>query len=454
MRRIFSSWSGRTFEALSHRHFRILFAGTLFATTAYMMMFVAMSIVAFDLGGTNTAVGFVGMGTGISMLLGGPIGGAVADRVNRKRLIVIGQGAGAAILVLTGALLALDVLTLPLFFLLTLVLGATFVFMGPARNAFTRDIVGPRLIGNAVALNQLAHTWGQPFAPLIAAVLIDSAVGGGGTYIAMGSLVSIGVVTMALMPDRQAPDDGPKRSLVSDLAAGARYVFQRPDLRLMLLLFASTVVLGFMFRVLTPALLVLHLDRSATDMGLMMLVNGLAAAAVALLVAGLATSRWSWPLILSLMCLMGLGYLVMSQAQTYGAAVASMALLGPGLQGPVLLLQAKIVMSTEPAYLGRVTAFSMMSFGLSSLLGMPAGIAADALGEREVLTGVGLLTFVIVALGVVGWMAWGRNSSAIAPDLATTPDLRGAALPAAVGALPPPVGLRPTALMSAQKSDN
>ena len=222
----------------------------------------------------------------------------------------------------------------------------------------------------------------------------------------------------------------------------------------MLLLFASTVVLGFMFRVLTPALLVLHLDRSATDMGLMMLVNGLAAAAVALLVAGLATSRWSWPLILSLMCLMGLGYLVMSQAQTYGAAVASMALLGPGLQGPVLLLQAKIVMSTEPAYLGRVTAFTMMSFGLSSLLGMPAGIAADALGEREVLTGVGLLTFVIVALGVLGWMTWGRSSSAIIPDLATTPDLRGAALPAAVGALPPPVGLRPTALMSAQKSRN
>ena len=71
---------------------------------------------------------------------------------------------------------------------------------------------------------------------------------------------------MALMPDRQAPDDGPKRSLVADLAAGARYVFQLPDLRLMLLLFASTVVLGFMFRVLTPALLVLHLDRSATDM--------------------------------------------------------------------------------------------------------------------------------------------------------------------------------------------
>ena len=447
MTRIFSVWAGRTFAALSHRHFRILFAGTLFATTAYMMMFVAMSVVAFDLGGTNTAVGFVGMGTGISMLVGGPFGGVIADRVNRKRLIVLGQGAGAAILALTGALLLLGLLDLFLFFLLTLILGATFVFMGPARHAFTRDIVGPRLVGNAVALNQLAHSWGQPFAPMLAAFLIDSALGGGGTYVIMGALVSVGVFTMAVMPNQQEESGEPRKSIAADLVAGARYVFKRPDLRLMIMLFAAAVVIGYLFRVLTPALLELHLDRKATDMGLMMLVNGLAAAGIALLVAGFAASRWAWPLILGLMVLMGLGYLALSQSQTYAAAVASMALLGPGLQGPVLLLQAKLVMAAEPAYLGRVTAFSMMSWGISSFMGMPAGIAADALGEREVLAGVGLLTFVVVALGVLGWMRWGRDAEQLGIDLAAP--ARGVT----VGPiLPPhPVGLRPTALMSAQK---
>ena len=448
MRRIFSAWSQRTFAALSHRHFRILFAGTLFATTAYMMMFVAMSVVAFDLGGTNTAVGFVGMGTGISMLLGGPIGGVVADRVNRKRLIVLGQGAGATILALTGALLLLGVLDLFLFFLLTLILGATFVFMGPARHAFTRDIVGPRLIGNAVALNQLAQSWGQPFAPMLAAFLIDSALGGGGTYVIMGALVSIGVFTMSVMPNQQEQSGEPRKSIAADLAAGARYVFQRPDLRLMILLFAAAVVIGYLFRVLTPALLELHLDRKATDMGLMLLVNGLAAAGVALLVAGFAASRWAWPLILGLMVLMGLGYLGLSQSQTYGMAVASMALLGPGLQGPVLLLQARLVMSTEPAYLGRVTAFSMMSWGISSFMGMPAGIAADALGEREVLAGVGLLTFVVVALGVLGWLRWGRAAEEALP----TQDALLPAQPPLPLMPPPPVDLRPIVLMSAQKT--
>ena len=463
MRRSIHGWKSNTFLALEHPQFRILFAGTLFATLAYMMMFVTMSIVSYDLGGTNSAVGLIAMGTGISMLIGSPWGGVIADRVNRKHLIVFGQGAGAFVLALTGVLLLLGLVTLPILFILTLILGATFVFMGPARNAFTADIVGPRLIGNAVALNQLAHSWGMPVAPMIAALLIESAVGGGGTYIVMGVLVSIGVFTMAVMPNKGKPKQSGNRSPLGDLLDGMRYIQQRPQLRLMLLLFMATVILGFMFRVLTPALLEQHLDRESTDMGLMMTVNGIASAVLAIGVAGMATSRWSWPVIFVLMGVMGLGYLVMSQAQTYGVAVASMALLGPGLQGPTLLLQAKIVMNTESAYLGRVTAFTMMSFGISSVMGGPAGFIADWLGEREVLTGVALATFVVVGIGVLGWLTI-RKYEARAPQIRLSPetDLRGAQLVAgedangggavALPTMPPPPMLRPVALMSGQKN--
>ena len=459
MRRSISGWKSNTFLALEHPQFRILFGGTLFAMLAYMMMFVAMSVVAYDLGGTNSAVGLVSMGTGISMLIGSPWGGVIADRVNRKRLIILGQGSGAVMLALTGVLLLLDLVSLPLMFILTLILGATFVFMGPARNAFTADIVGPRLIGNAVSLNMLAHSWGQPVAPMIAAVLLESAAGGGGTYVVMGVLVSIGVLSMVVMPNTGKPQQSERRSPMSDLLDGVRYVTQRPPLRLMLLLFMATVVIGFMFRVLTPALLEQHLDRASTDMGLMMTVFGISSAVVAVVIAGLATTRWAWPLTFVLMAVMGLGYLVMSQAQSYGAAVASMILLGPGLQGPTLLLQAKIVMTTESAYLGRVTAFTMMAYGISSVGGGPAGVVADWLGEREVLAGVALLTFVVVGLGVLGWLAIRKHEAAL-PQIRLTPetDIRGAQRvsnsEASAPTMPPPPMLRSVALMSGQKIDN
>ena len=140
--RIISAWSANTFAALGHRQFRILFFGTLFATLAYMMMMFTMGIVAEDLSGTNAAVGMNRVCDRLSMFFLSPFGGVIADRINRKWLIVLGQGAGALLLAAIGLLLVAGLLTMPIFFVLSLFLGSTFVFMSPARQAFTADIVG------------------------------------------------------------------------------------------------------------------------------------------------------------------------------------------------------------------------------------------------------------------------------------------------------------------------
>ncbi len=453
----FAAWRQHTFAALNDRHFRVLFAGTLFATFGYMMMMMVMAIVAYELSGNNTAVGLIGSGVGLAMLLA-PFGGVIADRVNRKRLIVIGQGGGAAMLILTGLLLAFDLMSLPLMFILMMILGFTFVVMGPARNAFTADLVGPRLIGNAVVLNQLAHTWGAPFSPFLATFAMDSFLSYGGTYILMGVLVSVGVFTMAIMPNRgrvtprPESNEGPVRSVLSDIADGARYVWQRPSLRLMLAVFVSAVVIGFLFRTLAPALLEEHLGRRSTEMGPLLLVYGLASAAVSLLVAGAATTRWAWPVVLSMIALMGVGYFVLAQAQSYGGAMVAMALLGPGMMGPVMILQARLMMHTESAYYGRVMAFTMMSWGVQMLCGLPAGILADMLGEREVLAGTGLLSLVVAALATFGWLAIRKHDRPPLPAMpAFAGDANGGGL--AVTAMPPPPMLRPVGLMSGQKID-
>ena len=456
----FKAWRANTFAALNDRHFRILFVGTLFATVAYMMMFVAMSIVSYDLSGTNTAVGVIGTGVGLAMLLA-PFGGVIADRMNRKWVIVIGQGGGAVMLTITGVLLLFDAMTLPLMFVLMMVLGFTFVVMGPARNAFTADLVGPRLIGNAMVLGQLAHTVGQPFSPFIAAMVIESTAGAGGTYVLMGVLVSLGVITVAMMPNRRSqavPAAGqqaaePNRSVLADIADGARYVWRRPSLRLMLLMFVSSVVIGFLFRILTPALLDQHLNRPTTDIGLLFLVNGLAAIVVVFLVAGATTTRWAWPIMLVLIAVMGIGYLVLAASQSLGQAMIGMALLGPGLQGPVMILQARIMMNTESAYYGRVMSFTMMAWGVQMIFGAPAGILADIIGEREVFALMGLLAFAVSVLGTFGWLAIRKDDRPALPSLMSVAAVASSNGSGAGSVAMPPL-LRPVALMSGQKIDN
>lgn len=452
MLRIVSAWSSTTFAALGHRQFRILFAGTLFATLAYMMMMFTMGIVAEQLSGTNAAVGTIAFAIGLSMFFISPFGGVVADRVNRKWLIVLGQGAGAAILALVGLLLVAGVLTLPIFFVLSLVLGLTFVFMSPARQAFTADIVGPRLVANAIVLSQMSHLWGQPFSPFVASILVKTSLGAGGTYLTMAVLVFIGVATVAVMRYRKpretpqgqsaaAAAPPPPRSVRRDIVAGALYIWRRPQLRFMMALLLATIVVGSVFRIVLPRYMVEVLDRPAADQGLLLLVYGLGAAAAGLIIAGLATSRWAWPVLLAMIALMGLGHFMMAGAGAYGHAAAALGLMGPGLQGPMMLLQANIMTHTEPAYYGRVMSFTMMGWGLQMLIGLPVGVAADFLGEREVMAILGLLSLAIAAAGVLGWLGLIRRAPVAAIPIAATPDLRGAALDT----------LRPVALMSAQK---
>lgn len=455
----FETWRHNTFAAMSDGHFRILFVGTLFATFAYMMMFLAMSVVSYDLSGTNTAVGVIGTGVGISMLLA-PFGGVIADRMNRKWVIVIGQGGGAAMLAITGILLLLGQMTLPLMFVLMLGLGFTFVVMGPARNAFTADLVGPQLIGNAIVLNQLSSTIGQPFSPFIAAVLLESAAGSGGTYLVMGALVAVGVFTVAVMPNRRRNADAPagaqntpeRRGVLADIVDGGRYVWRRRSLRLMLLMFVSTVVIGFLFRILTPAFLDQHLDRPTTDMGQLFLVNGIAAAIISFVVAGLATTRWAWPITLLLVASLGVGYLVLAASQTFGQTLIAMAILGPGLQGPVMILQARIMMNTESAYYGRVMAFTMMAWGVQMVFAGPAGVLADAIGEREVFAIMGLAGFAVAALGTFGWLAIRKDDHPVLPSASAPASANGISADT-TPLMPPPPMLRPVALMSGQKID-
>ncbi len=406
---MFRSWASSTFESLSNPQFRVLWAGSLISTLAYMMMFVVQSVVAFDLAGTNSAVGLVMLGVGISMVVVSQFGGVIADRMNRRQLIIVGQGLGALMLFLTGALLVAELLTLELLILLTLLLGLSFAFMGPARQAFVGEIVGPKLLPNAVALSQLAHSFGQPFSPMVAGLLLETFVGAGGTYILMASLVTVGVLSVAMIRPPERERSSIQRSVVTELKEGLNHVRQNPRLRLLLILFISIVVLGFVFRVLLPALLERHLDREPTEIGLLLLVNGAAAAVVSLFLAGVVGSRWAWPILFLLTAVMGLGYLLLSQAQTLNAALLAMLLLGPGLQGPLLIAQSQIMMHTEPAYYGRVMALTMMAFGLQAVFGFPIGALADSIGEREVLLLLGFATFVVAGLGLGAWLAMRRQ---------------------------------------------
>jgi len=405
-----TTWFRTTFEALWVPEYRILWAGSLFATLGFMMSFTVQAVVAFEIGGSNSAVGMVQLGLGASMLILGPMGGVIADRVSKRPLVFWGQVMVGVSLAATGVLLITGELTILWLTLMTALMGIAFSFMGPARQAWVGELVPRRLLPNAVALSQLSMSISRVGAPLMAGVMLGTAfIGAGGTYLFMASLYIIVVATLFLLPPTKAKPKAERRAVRTELMAGFRYVGANPVLRLLMLLFMALVVVGFTFQVVLPAFLERHLDRAPTDIGLILTVSAVSSLVASVLVAGMVASKWAWVLMLGGGVLAGVGFLLLSIAPNFGLAVLTMVVMGPGLAVFMLINNALIMANTSPAYFGRVMSLTMLAFGVQGVLALPAGILADSLGERQTLALGGFLVLGVVALGAMGYLSLMRQ---------------------------------------------
>lgn len=394
---------GGTFSSLAIRDYRSLWAGSVLATTAFMMSFMLVPSVAFEITGSNAAAGLAQMGSGIAMFAVSPIGGVIADRMRKKPIVLAGQAIPALVILGTGLLILNDSITVPLLTVATLIMGLGFAFMGPARQAWVGELVPRDSLPNAVALQSIAQNVAQVAAPMFIAVLVGTWLGIGGTYLFMASLFFIVLPLTSSLPNTP-PAEKELRPLRTELADGVSYVLRDTRLRTLWLGFIGLVVCGFAFQTLLPGLLNEELGRPATDVGLIFLAFAVAGLLVSMPLAGLVHTRWAWPAMLAMGCVMAAGFLLVSVAPTYLLLIAAGIPLGVGRSGFMLLDNALLMSNSNPSYYGRVMSLAMMGFGSQALLAPLWGLLADVIGVRETMSVVGIAAAVVTTLIGLSWL--------------------------------------------------
>ncbi len=380
------SWLDTTFAALRHRSFRLLWFGTVCGHLAFFMSTVVQSVVAFDLVGNNTAVGTVVFAQGVAMLLLGPLGGAIADRWPKRMLITSAQVVPAAVFAALALAMAAGSISLALVTSGSLLIGATFAFLGPARQAFVVEIVPDAMRGNAVALIQVASTASQVLGPGIAGVLLYwSFSGAAGAYAVMSGLYLAAIVLLFFMPRSRMRPDAQESHVLADVAEGILYVWQRRRLRHLVLLYISVIMLGFPYVTVLPGLLENQLGRPAQAYAFLSLTSAAGGLVSSVLVARYADHARARLLFVAMGLLFGVSLFALGGAPSYALAAGAVFCVGCGFGGFMTLLAALIVRSTDPAFFGRVMALTMLAFGAFGLMGLPVGLLADALGERGAL---------------------------------------------------------------------
>jgi MFS family permease len=368
-----------TLRALRHRNFQLFFSGQLISLIGTWMQSMAQAWLVYRITGSSFLLGSVGFASQFPVFLVAPLGGIVADRHHRHRVVIATQIA-SMILALTLALLTLTgKVQVWHIFVLAALLGVVNAFDIPGRQAFLVDMVGKEDLMNAIALNSSMFNGARIVGPAIAGILVAK-IGEGWCFFANG-VSYIAVIVGLLMMRVQRPARRAPASPWAHLIEGFRFVRQTAPIRAILLLLGLVSLVAMPYTILMPIFADKILHGGARGLGILMGATGVGALLGALTLASRSGVH-------------GLGKWVAFSCGGFGVSLIlfsfsrnfwlSAALLLPVGFGMMLQMSSSntLIQAMVPDHLrGRVMAvYSMMFMGMAPFGAFLGGALADRLG--------------------------------------------------------------------------
>lgn len=416
-----SSFSA-AFTSLRVPSYRTLWFGGLFSFLSVQMQFLLRGLLAWDLTEREGALGLVYLAFGVAMLIATPLGGVASDRFSRRLILILAQGAIMSAAVVMGVLVLFDAAQFWMLLVAGVIQGASFGFFGPARTALSAAYVGRDQLGNAITLSLLSMNSTRIFAPSLAGVLAGVAtVGIGGAYLVAGVGSAVSFVYLVRLPKVEAERAAPSgRNPFADIAEGVRYVFDKPPLRRLVLSSFFVIMFGFNYVAFYPAMIegVFALDESYV--GYISSASALGAVAISIPLASSADSPRAWRNMVLGGIGFGLGVILFGRAPSFWAAFAIIMAVGVATTTYQSLSNTLALSLADDAHQGRVQSLMQLSFAGFGMAAAPLGFLAERIGLREVITLMGSVAIVSVALYVLferhfadsnRSLAWSDNGS-------------------------------------------
>ena len=392
----------RTFRSLRrHRNYRIFFVGQVVSLAGSWMQNIALAWLVLELSGSPLAVGALAFARFLPFTIFGLLAGVVVDRIDARRLVMATQ-AGALLVSIALALVTLSgTATLPLVYVLAALGGLTLAFDAPGRQSLTYQMVGPRSLPNAVALNAGLFNGSRVIGPAIAGVVI-AAFGTGVCFVVNAfSFLAVLAALAILRPEELVEvERDPDTRLVEGLRRAFSYVWHDPLLRSVLGVVTIVSTVGFNFHVLVPLLASETLSVGPEGFGILSAFFGLGA-----MVGALATAtfrRASWRLFAT--GATGFGVLALALAPVENAFLAGALLFAIGVSFTLFTANANalIQLGAPDVMRGRMIALFLFAFaGLAPVGGLITGWLAELGGTELAFSVSGLATLASIAIASI-----------------------------------------------------
>ncbi len=389
----------RTFRSLRrHRNYRIFFTGQLVSLAGTWMQNVALAWLVIELSGSAIAIGALAFWRFVPFMVFGLVAGVVADRFESRRLVMATQ-AGAMVISIALAIVTLTgTATLPIVYVLAALGGVALAFDAPGRQSLTFQMVGPRELPNAVALNSGLFNGSRVIGPAIAGLVI-AAVGTGLCFVLNAVSFLAVLAALFLVRDEELVQVEKDRgaTILGGIRRAAGFAWRDPQLRLILGVVTVVATVGFNFHVLVPLLAADTLHVGPEGFGFLSAAFGLGALVGALASATVRAASWR----LFAIGTASFGVLALLLAPVHNAYLAGVLLFGIGISFTLFTANANtLVQLAAPDYLrGRLIGLYLFAFlGLAPIGGLFAGWLAELGGTSLAFAVAGVTSLATIAV--------------------------------------------------------
>ena len=396
--------------ALGNSHFRLLWLGMLPATLAFQMNIVVAPYAAFTLAGNATVLGLVSLAMGFPMMAFSLVGGVVADRFPRRRVLILTQSTLLAVAAALAALSLSGVLQVWHLLALSFLQGCAFAFNMPARQSYIAEIVGRSLLRSAVTMNNAGVNFARIAGPALAGTLIAiPLIGTGGVFAVMAAMYAVVVASLFRLPaSRPMPAQVRRVSGWEQMVEGLAYVRSTPVIVALLGMGFIATFLGMSYQTLMTVFAERVFGAGAGGLGALTASYGVGAFAGSLVVAALSNA--SSPAMLQLGFGVGFGLALVAFALSPSLLIAMACLVAVGfLSAAYTAINNTLIMSNaKPELYGRVMSVYLFTFASTPLGAMPLAWLADHTGAPFAVAVSGSLVTVTIAAVALRYPAY-RN---------------------------------------------
>ena len=372
------------FRSLYHRDFSIFWAGNFLSNIGTWMQYVALGWVILIISNSPFLLGLNGFLAQVPSLVFALPGGTIADRLDRRKLMLITQTSMMLLALLLAVLTSIRQITIKEILAISFLTGIASALNYPAYQALIPDLIPRDDLMNGIALNSAQFNMSRAIGPTVAGLALGAL--GAAACFYLNSISFLALIIALLLITIPPPQKDAGARFWGSMIEGLRYLNEHRIIIVLLTVPAFLSLLGLPFIVLMPAVARDMIGVGASGLGYLMGGAGLGAVAAALFIAAGDTLRHRGRLILTSATLFSLALILLSRAQTFWEAFFLLAVMGGTIVGALTVANTTLQLTTPPKLRGRVMAMYYMAMsGLLPFGSLQAGAIAQAIGTRFAL---------------------------------------------------------------------